>query len=221
MSLMTPRDTIPPGLVDRIVEQLADDLLRPAVLRAVQASTLSSAPPPQRSVAPPGSESSATVGFGDIPWKKIGVRTSVSYVWPKKGTPGGNPESYGEFELFEGQAAGTTYRIGVGKVPHGYVTFVVGPSGAILRPITVFFQTQDYPQTHELVGLVRGRDGTRAGWRRDEAAPTEYDTARLEVMGDRIPGKRQRLALVVSDDDEGTRQMLDHCAAQLRMRGLV
>jgi hypothetical protein len=163
----------------------------------------------------------ATVGFGDINWKKTDSRSAVTYKWPDKTKPGGNPEHYGPFKIFEGEAVGVPYRLGLGKIEHGYVSFVVGPSGALLRPVTVFFRADGYAQSGELVGLVRGRDGGRAGWGAGEALPPEYDNARTEIMGDRIDGKFQRLAVVVTDDEKGKRQMLDHTAAQLRLRGLA
>lgn len=139
--------------------------------------------------------------------------------------PDGNVDSYDSFIVYGNAPAFSGVRLGIGAASTEgkegeRVGFVMG-AGTSKRPLTVFFPADDFEHSHELLSLIRGNKGGRGTFAPTEQLPIEYAGFNTDVLGARIPGKWNVQAVVVRDDEEGTRMMLNHTAIQARLRGLI
>jgi hypothetical protein len=139
--------------------------------------------------------------------------------------PDGNVDSYDSFVVYENAAAFKGVRLGIGTTStegkeRERVGFVMS-AGTSKRPLTVFFPADDFEHSHELLSLIRGNKGGRGTFAPTEQLPIEYAGFKTDVLGGRISGKWNVQAVVVGDDEEGIRMMLNHTAIQARLRGLI
>jgi len=101
------------------------------------------------------------------------------------------------------------------------VGFILGSGQGSRRPLTVFFPAKDFDETGERLSLIRGKNGTRSGFDPDDRLPPVYEPFSVDVLGNRIPGKWAKLAVLAPTGDEGSQVMLKHTAVQARMRSLM
>jgi len=146
--------------------------------------------------------------------------TGMTQRWPD-----GNVDSYDSLVVYSNAAVFKGVRLGIGTTStegkeSERVGFVMGARTS-KRPLTVFFPADDFEQSHELLSLIRGNKGGRATFAPTEHLPIEYAGFSTDVLGSRISGKWNVRAVVVRDDEEGIRMMLNHTAIQARLRGLI
>jgi len=153
-------------------------------------------------------------------WREVERQTGESWTWPD-----GNVDTYSEIVVYEGSGGasdgvklGLGYQDGPGK--DGEVNgFVFASGGASKRPLTVFFPTDDFDTSQEVVSMVRGRDGGRKTFRPTDVLPAAYGDFKTDILGQRIKGKWNVQAVVAKKEDVQT--MLNHTAIQARLRGLI
>jgi hypothetical protein len=153
-------------------------------------------------------------------WTPLETLNDMTQRWPD-----GNVDSYDTFIVYGNAAAFPGVRLGIGTASTEgkegeRVGFVMG-TGTSKRPLTVFFPAEDVDQSRELLSLIRGNKGGRGTFAPTEQLPIEYAGFKTDVLGARIPGKWNVRAVVVRDDEEGVRMMLNHTAIQARLRGLI
>jgi hypothetical protein len=87
------------------------------------------------------------------------------------------------------------------------------------RPVTPFIAADDFSETGEMISLIRGKGpkGRQMFGPGDELPPA-YKNVELEVHADRRSGGYRKYCVVAHKDDAKT--MLEHCAAQVRLRGI-
>jgi hypothetical protein len=158
----------------------------------------------------------------DARWLETTREDDVSQRWPDA-----TVDTYNPFIVYRcggGPFAGAKLALGWVNTPgkEGEVVgFILGSGGGSKRPLTVFFPAGDFASSGERLSMIRGKDGTRKGFGPHEQLPAAYDTFTIGVLGDRIPGKWNVKAIVVTNDDFGMQGMLNHTAIQARMRGLI
>jgi hypothetical protein len=160
----------------------------------------------------------------DAVWKRTGEEPDVSWRWPD-----GNVDTYRTFTTYRcegGPYAGLNLALGVADSPskgREIVGFVLGTGGGSRRPLTVFFPDGDFETSRERLSMIRGKGGgnSRKGYAPDEPLPSVYGMFNTDVLGRRIPGKWNVQAVVVTDDADGEKAMLNHTAIQARLRGIA
>jgi hypothetical protein len=160
-----------------------------------------------------------TNGSTTAAWHEVDRLPDESWTWPD-----GNFDTYSEIVVYEGSGnfagakLGLGYQNGPGK--EGEVNgFVFASGGSSKRPLTVFFPAGDFESTHELVSMIRGRDGSRKTFGPTDSLPAVYHGFKTDILGKRIEGKWNVQAVVAKEDDAQT--MLNHTALQARLRGLI
>lgn len=165
---------------------------------------------------------------GDAVWKRTGdddgEESGVSWRWPD-----GNVDTYRTFTTYRcegGPYAGLNLALGVADSPRKggeIVGFVLGTGGGSRRPLTVFFPAGDFDTSGERLSMIRGKGGgnSRKGYAPDEPLSPVYGMFSTDVLGQRIPGKWNVQAVVVTDDADGEKAMLNHTAIQARLRGIA
>ena len=157
-------------------------------------------------IVDPGSTPATT---GPTSWTKVGEANGVDYRWP---------DSTSHFNPLR------TYRDGHLELGLGFDTDNNGdPTVQILKdgvPFASFQPADDFGTTKELVGVIRGRAGTRKMFSITDPLPPQYANMTTARLIDRLAGHRFKNAtcVVVKHDDDTT--MLEHGKAQVELRGL-
>jgi hypothetical protein len=157
-------------------------------------------------------------------WEKTGEEEdgAITYKWPD-----GNLDTYEGYEtfrctqsVFKGVNLALAKVVGKGREMVG---FVLGSGTGSRRPLTVFFEADDFDTTGERLSMIRGKGGgnSRKGYAPGEELPPAYKGFKIDVLGDRIKGKWNVQAVVVTDDEAGRKAMLDHTALQAKLRGII
>lgn len=155
-------------------------------------------------------------------WREVERRVGETYKWP---TEHGDLEEYDPFVVYSADGLTLALAQNVGPVMvkdkwrKQVWVFRIGAGGGSKRPIMPFVQADDYEQTRELVALIRGKgDSGRGMFGPGDSLPAAYEGMRVENFGARIAGHYNKYCVVAHEDD--VKAMLDHGAAQVRLRGL-
>jgi len=92
-------------------------------------------------------------------------------------------------------------------------------AGSPQKPLVEFVAADDYEQTRELVGVIRGSDGGRRMYGAGDALPGVYkERFRTQMYSERIvyAGVWNKVVVVAHEDDNQT--MLNHALIQGRRR---
>ena len=159
----------------------------------------------------------------DLPedWRLVREREGESYQWPDE------RDRYSRYRVFMGtaRAEGAVY-IGLGETvrknkwgrDRKYVVAFLS-SGSPQQPLAEFVAADDYEQTRELVGVIRGSDGGRRMYGAGDALPDAYEERfRTEMYSDRVVhrGVWNKVVVVAREDDDEA--MLNHALIQSRRR---
>lgn len=159
----------------------------------------------------------------DLPagWRLVRERTGESYQWPKR------RDRYAPYRVFMGTTRPEgAVQIGLGETVREntrgrdrkyVVAFLSG--GSPLQPLCEFAAADDYEQTRELVGVIRGSDGGRRMYSAGDPLPAVYaERFRTGIYNERIvhPGAWNKAVVVVREDEHEA--MLDHALIQSRRR---
>jgi hypothetical protein len=152
-------------------------------------------------------------------WNQVDRLEGEAWTWPD-----GNVDTYSEIVVYEGTGAFAGMKLGIGyqdaAAKKGETNgFVFSSGGGSKRPLTVFFPADDFASSHELVSMIRGRDGGRKTFAPSDSLPAVYRGFNTDVLGRRVKGKWNVQAVVANKDDHIT--MLTHTALQARLRGLA
>lgn len=155
-------------------------------------------------------------------WKLLEEKRGVEYTW------GEDHDVYDPFRIYEGQTSHGAHHLAIGQCErtrtHGrdrvyFIVLTIGKKGG-LRAVAEFLATDDYDETGDLIAVIKGKDGT--GRLFDSAAelPSVYVSWETATYRDRVdyPGSYLKQGLVCHEDDHMT--MLNHCLAQMQLRGL-
>lgn len=153
-------------------------------------------------------------------WTKVGELEGQSYKWPEDA---GGLEVYSRFELWQGD--GLTIGVGYGSsailknLERTHIAlFKMGAGGGSKRPVVYFTETDLYAETGERFSPIRGKAGGRSLFAPGDQLPPDYDGMRIETLRDVVAGHWNVLAIIAKDDELET--MLNHAAAQIRLRNL-
>lgn len=165
-----------------------------------------------------------SVGKIELPpkWEAIEEDHGVRYTW------GEDQDVYDPFITYEATTSEGTTRMAIGKCPrtrvHGgerfyYIVMNIGPEGG-MRAIAEFLATDDYEETHEVIAIIKGKEGSGRQFDSADELPPIYRGWKTVTYRDRVnyPSSFLKQGLVCKEDDAAT--MLNHSLAQIRLRGL-
>ena len=162
-------------------------------------------------------------GKEDLPedWSLVRERKNESYQWPDE------RDRYSRYRVFVGttRSEGAVH-IGLGETvrkkkwgrDRKYVVAFLS-SGSPQQPLVEFVAADDYPETRELVAVIRGSDGGRRMYSAGDPLPALYrERFRTQLYSERVvyPGVWNKLVVVAHEDDVQT--MLTHALIQGRRR---
>ena len=154
-------------------------------------------------------------------WQLVDRREGQVYQWPEM------LEHYDRYEVYRGetQAEGAVF-ISLGSaVRHDawaadrvYVVSFLSQR-APHTPLAEFLAADDYPETSDLIAVIRGSDGGRRMYGPTEDLPPAYAQFRIATYRDRVQAKGawNKLAVVAAETD--TDAILNHALIQARRRG--
>jgi hypothetical protein len=159
----------------------------------------------------------------DLPgeWTPVNEFPNQSYTWPEY------RELYHRYQVFRGQTrAEGAVHIGLGLTRREktwgreriYVIAFLS-AGAPQYPLAEFLEPDDYEETHELITVIRGKDGGRRMFGPGDQLPSVYEERfRTQTYPERVdyPGVWNRVVVVAPEDDYAT--MLNHALIQGRRR---
>jgi len=171
------------------------------------------------SASPPGAAAVELPGT----WRRVEERHGVSYTWGDD-----QVDVYEPFLIYEGAIPSGTARLGIGRCErtrvHGegriyYIVCAIGPQGG-LRAIAEFLATDDYDEAHDVIAIVKGKEGTGRQFDPGEELPAVYAAWTTVTYRERVdyPGSYKKIGLVCNESDHET--MLNHALAQIQLRGL-
>jgi hypothetical protein len=173
-------------------------------------------------VAAASEHQAAAVGGRDLVtgWQLVEQRDGQAYRWPDV------VEHYDRYEVYRGEteregtvfiSLGWTVRHGAWGTDRTYVVSFLSQR-APQTPLAEFLAADDYPETGELIAIVRGRDGGRKMYGPAEELPHAYAGFRTAVYRDRVQanGSWNKLAVVAAETDTDT--ILNHALIQARRR---
>jgi hypothetical protein len=159
----------------------------------------------------------------DLPedWRLVREREGESYRWPN------GRDRYKPYRVFIGTTrAEGAVQIGLGETirknkwgrDRKYVVAFLS-AGSPQQPLVEFVAADDYEQTRELVGVIRGSDGGRRMYGVGDPLPAVYtDHFRTQLYNERVvhPGAWSKIVVVAREDDDEA--ILNHALIQRRRR---
>jgi hypothetical protein len=148
-------------------------------------------------------------------WEKVSEVEGENYGWPD-----GSVDTYQPFVTYRFTGLDSAL-FALGYKPNSEIIgFVLGAGGGSKRGLTVFWRTDSFEHTKEVISMIRGGGATgRAGFAPGEPLPSAYAHYDIEILRDRVAGKWNVQAVVADASDYGT--MLAHTALQAKLRGLI
>jgi hypothetical protein len=148
-------------------------------------------------------------------WEKVSEVDGETYGWPD-----GSLDTYAPFVTYRYTGLDTAM-FALGYKPNAEIIgFLLGAGGGSKRGLTVFWRTDNFAHTGQLISMIRGGGATgRAGFAPGETLPSAYASYDIEILRDRVAGKWNVQAIVADAGDAGT--MLAHTALQAKLRGLI
>lgn len=159
----------------------------------------------------------------DLPedWRLVREREGESYRWPN------GRDRYKPYRVFIGTTrAEGAVQLGLGETirknkwgrDRKYVVAFLS-AGSPQQPLVEFVAADDYEQTRELVGVIRGSDGGRRMYGVGDPLPAVYtDHFRTQLYNERVvhPGAWSKIVVVAREDDDEA--ILNHALIQRRRR---
>jgi hypothetical protein len=159
----------------------------------------------------------------DLPedWRLVREREGESYRWPS------GRDRYKPYRVFIGTTrAEGAVQLGLGETmrknkwgrDRKYVVAFLS-AGSPQQPLVEFVAADDYEQTRELVGVIRGSDGGRRMYGVGDPLPAVYtDHFRTQLYNERVvhPGAWSKIVVVAREDDDEA--ILNHALIQRRRR---
>jgi hypothetical protein len=206
------------------LQRVPDQELGPLLIQLAQAGFHNPIIEPVGGEGTPGRRAAAALGrTADLPedWRLVQEREGQSYQWP------GQREHYSRYRVFIGttRAEGAVH-IGLGEATRKnkwgrdrkYVVAFLS-SGSPHQPLAEFVAADDYPETRELVAVIRGSDGGRRMYGAGDVLPGVYEERfRTQMYSERVvyPGVWNKVVVVAREDDDET--ILNHALIQGRRR---
>jgi hypothetical protein len=162
----------------------------------------------------------------DLPsdWHLVRRLEGQTYSWPEL------REHYVDYAIYAGKTRRDgTVHIALGRAERLKTwgrdrTYIIAflTSGTPQAPLVEFLETDDYPETHEMLAVIRGRDGAESKkmFGPGDSLPEVYvDRFRTGMYNDyiRVQGSWNKVAVIASEDDSVS--MLNHALLQARRRG--
>lgn len=153
-------------------------------------------------------------------WVELDEWTNQTDTWPK---PGGGKD-VAVFEQFRVFQRGDGLRIGLGYRRRDDQATEIGVFLLGLnqkKRLVVYFQpTDDFEASRKMFAPIRGKNGGRSYFRGAEEVPPDYRDNEIVALWDVAPKHRLREIKVVLADADDWQTMVEHAAAQVRIRRL-
>jgi hypothetical protein len=153
-------------------------------------------------------------------WLELPELDNQTDTWPK---PGGGKD-VAVFERFRVFERDESLRIGLGYRRRDDGELEIGVF--LLRPtskkrLIVYFQPTEEQASGVLFGPIRGKNGGRSYFRGEETIPPDYADKEVVTLADVAPNHRLREIKVLLARTDDWQTMVEHGAAQVRIRNLT
>lgn len=153
-------------------------------------------------------------------WLELPELDNQTDTWPK---PGGGKDVavFERFRVFERE---DSLRLGLGyrrrdDGEREVGVFLLGPTTK--KRLIVYFQPTEKQGSEVLFGPIRGKNGGRSYFRGNETIPQDYADKDVVTLEDVAPNHRLREIKVLQARLDDWQTMVEHGAAQVRIRNLT
>ena len=153
-------------------------------------------------------------------WSGVSKLADQTYLWPD------HREAYSAYKVWAADVDGKTIHIALGETTRDawgrerkyVVAFLT--SGSPQVPLVESLAVDDYETSHELIAIIRGKDGGKKMYGPGDLLPDVYrHNFRTELYCDRVDYTRawNKMGVIIHEDDDTT--LLNHALLQARRRG--